>query len=72
MWVFLSRRIRRWLLLAVALPYAGAMLHKLAIARQRRNPGGRITRLLRSVDSRLIRLNRRVARRRGKPAPSYA
>lgn len=72
MWVFLSRRIRYWLLLTVALPLVGSMLHKLAEAGRRRRPTARTTRLLGSADAGLMRLNRRVARRRGKPMPEYA
>src|SRR2546430_8523082 len=38
MWVFLSARLRTWLLLAVALPLARLLVHRLAVAAQRRDP----------------------------------
>jgi hypothetical protein len=72
MWVFLSRRIRNWLLLAVALPVLRSLVHRLATARQERSPDARATRLLGHADSGLIRLHRVAARRRGKSVQGYA
>jgi hypothetical protein len=72
MWVFLSRRLRRWLLAMVLLPFAGSAVHKLAVAVRERRPDARTTRLLGYADSGLMRVNRRAARKRGKPEPVYA
>ena len=38
MWAFLSRRLRMWLLLAIALPLTQALVHRLAVAAERRDP----------------------------------
>jgi hypothetical protein len=37
MWVFLSVRLRRWLLMAIALPLARFLVHRLALAADRRD-----------------------------------
>ena len=37
MWVFLSARLRIWLLLAIALPLARLLVHRLAVADERRD-----------------------------------
>jgi hypothetical protein len=41
MWVFFSRRLRRWALLAIALPLARLLAHRLALAAEHRNPSAR-------------------------------
>ena len=41
MWLFLSRRLRMWLLLAVALPIARMVVHRLAVVAERRNSSTR-------------------------------
>ena len=41
MWVFLSRRLRTWLLLAIALPLARVFIHRLALAAERRDASAR-------------------------------
>jgi hypothetical protein len=51
MWVFLSARLRTWLLLAVALPLARLLVHRLAVAAERRDPSGRPAKLLHQADS---------------------
>jgi len=51
MWVFLSARLRTWLLLAVALPLARLLVHRLAVAAERRDPSGRTAKLLHQADS---------------------
>lgn len=66
MWVFLSSRLRNWLLLAVVLPVAGSTVHKLAESRRQRSPDARTTRLLGLADSGLVKVNSRLSRRRGK------
>ncbi len=35
MWVFLSARLRRWLLMVIALPLARFLVHRLALAADR-------------------------------------
>jgi hypothetical protein len=35
MWVFLSARLRRWVLLALALPLARLLVHRLPLAAER-------------------------------------
>jgi hypothetical protein len=51
MWVFLTARLRAWLLLAVALPLARLLVHRLALAAERRDPSARAARLLHRADS---------------------
>jgi hypothetical protein len=46
MWVFLSTRLRIWLLLAIALPLARLLVHRLAVADERRDPSARTAKLL--------------------------
>jgi hypothetical protein len=51
MWVFLSARLRTWLLLAIALPLARLLAHRLAVATERHDPSARTAKLLRRADS---------------------
>ena len=51
MWVFLTARLRTWLLLAIALPLARLLVHRLAVAADRRDPSARTAKLLRQADS---------------------
>ena len=51
MWVFLSARLRAWLVLAVALPLARVLVHRLAVAAERHDPSARRAELLRRADS---------------------
>ena len=46
MWAFFSRRLRTWLLLAIALPLAQALVHRLALAAERRDPSTRTAKTL--------------------------
>jgi hypothetical protein len=41
MWIFLTARLRAWLLLAIALPLARLLVHRLAIAVSPRRIAGR-------------------------------
>lgn len=59
MWVFLSRRLRRLVLLAIALPLARLLVHQLALAAERRNPSARTTRALHQADSAVTAVSRR-------------
>jgi hypothetical protein len=61
-WIFLTRRLRRWLVLAIALPLARATMHRLARAAEHRNPAGRTAKALRHADSAVTALSRRRAR----------
>ena len=51
MWVFLTARLRRWVLLAVALPLARLLVHRLALAADHHSPSTRTARTLRQADS---------------------
>ncbi len=63
MWLFLSSRIRTWLLLAVALPLARTIIHRAAASASRRDPNSTAASMLRRADSTLTSLARR---RRGR------
>jgi len=63
MWVFLTRRIRTWLLLAIALPLARVLVHRLAVAAERRDPSARSARLLHQADSAVTSVQGRVSRK---------
>lgn len=51
MWVFLSARLRMWLLLVIAPPLARLLVHRLAVAAERHDPSTRTAKLLRRADS---------------------
>jgi hypothetical protein len=61
MWVLLSVRLRRWLLMVIALPLARFLVHRLALAADRRD--ARSARLLHRADSAVAAVSRRTARR---------
>jgi hypothetical protein len=63
MWVFLSARLRRWVLLALALPLARLLVHRLALAAGRRDPSARTARALHQTDSAVTALSRRASGR---------
>ena len=63
MWAFFSRRLRMWLLLAIALPLARAFVHRLRLAAERRDPSTRTASALRHADSAATAVSRRAARR---------
>src|ERR1700735_532330 len=50
MWVFFSRRLRMWLLLAIALPLTRALVHRLALVAERRDPSTRTAKALHQAD----------------------
>jgi hypothetical protein len=64
MWVFFTRRLRRWLLLAIALPLARFLVHRLAVAAARRDPDAATARGLRTADSAISSASDRTTRRR--------
>ena len=61
MWVFFSRRLRMWLLLAIALPAARGLVHRLALAAERRDPSTRTAKTLAQADSVVTAVSRRAA-----------
>jgi hypothetical protein len=63
MWVFLSARLRTWLLLAIAVPLARLLVHRLAVAADRHDPSARSAKLLRRADAAVTALSGRSARR---------
>ena len=60
MWIFISARLRRWLLMAIALPLARLLVHRLAVAAGRHD--ARSARLLHRADSAVTAVSRRTAR----------
>ena len=63
MWIFLLARLRAWLLLTIALPLARLLVHRLALAAERRNPSGRTAKALHQADSAVTAVSRRTSRR---------
>ena len=69
MWAFFSRRLRMWVLLAIAVPLARALVHRLAMAADRRDSSTRTARALRQADSAVTAVSDRTARKqRGRKA----
>jgi hypothetical protein len=65
MWMFVFRRLRAWVLLAIALPLARLAIHRLALAAERRDPSARTARALHRADSAVTAVSRRT-----RPAPA--
>ena len=63
MWVFLSARLRTWLLLAIALPLARLLVHRLAVATEQHDPSARMAKLLHRADSAVTVVSGRASRR---------
>jgi hypothetical protein len=63
MWAFFSRRLRMWLLLAIALPLTRALVHRLALVAERRDPSTKTARTLLRADSAVTSVSQRAARR---------
>jgi hypothetical protein len=64
MWAFFSRRLRMWVLLAIVLPLSRALVHRLALASERRDPSTRTAKTLRKADSAVASVSRRAARKK--------
>jgi len=64
MWAFFSRRLRMWLLLAIALPLTRALVHRLALAAERRDPSTQTAKTLHQADSAVTAVYRRAARKK--------
>jgi hypothetical protein len=65
MW-FLFRRLRRLILLAIALPLARMVVHHLAIAAENRKPRTRTAKALHHADSAVNAVSRRTSRKAGR------
>src|SRR5579871_1140590 len=63
MGVFLFARVRAWLLLAVVLPLARVLVHRVAVAAERHDPSARRAGLLRRADSAVTAVSGRSSRR---------
>ena len=63
MWTFLSRRLRRWVLFAIAWPVARLLVRRLARTADHRDPSTRTAKTLRRVDSAVATVSRRSSRR---------
>jgi hypothetical protein len=63
MWVFLSARLRTWLLLAIALPLARLLVHRLAVAAEQQDASARTAKLLHRADSAVTAVSRRAPRK---------
>ncbi len=68
MWVFFTRRLRMWLLLAIGLPLARVLVHRLALAADRRDPSTRTAKTLHQADSAVTSVAERAGRRKQKKA----
>jgi hypothetical protein len=66
MWAFFSRRLRMWLLLAIALPLTQALVHRLALAAECRDPSTRTAKTLLKADSAVTAVSRRVTGKEGR------
>jgi hypothetical protein len=63
MFFFLFRRLRTWLLLAIALPLARLVVHHLALAADRRDASARPARVLRQADAAVTAVSGRASRK---------
>lgn len=61
MWAFFSRRLRMWVLLAIALPLTRALVHRLALAAEHRDPSTRTAKTLHHADSAVVAVSQRAA-----------
>jgi hypothetical protein len=64
MWLFISKKIRTWLLLTVGLPLTRLAVHRLAVAADRHGQSARTARALHKADSVMTAVSRRTARRK--------
>jgi hypothetical protein len=63
MWLFFSRRLRTWILLAIALPLARALVHRLALAAEEHDSSTRTAKALHQADSAVTAVSQRTARK---------
>jgi hypothetical protein len=64
MWAFFSRRLRMWLVLAIALPLIRALVHRVALAAARHDPSTRTAKTLHQADSAVTRVSRRAVQKK--------
>lgn len=62
MWLFISKKIRTWLLLTVGLPLARLAVHRLAVAADHHDESARTARALHKADSVITAVARRTSR----------
>jgi hypothetical protein len=62
MW-FLFKRLRRLIVLAIALPVARMVVHRLALAAENRDPATRTAKALHRADSAVTTVSRRTSRK---------
>ncbi len=62
MWLFLSKKVRIWLLLTVGLPLARRAVRRLAVAADRHDESARTARALHKADSALTAVSRHTSR----------
>ena len=63
MWLFLSSRIRTWLLFGVVLPFAAKAVHSAATRARHSDPSSTSARALSRADSTLQKVSRRTSKR---------
>lgn len=63
MWALLSSRLRTWLLVAIAVPLARAIVHRLSVNADQRNPHAGTSKLIRRADATLAATRRGAGRR---------
>jgi hypothetical protein len=65
---FLTAKLRAWLLLAIALPLARLLVHRVAVAAEHRDSSARTAKLLHRADSAVTAVaEHTTARRSGRP-----
>jgi hypothetical protein len=63
MWLFISKKIRTWLLLTVGLRLTRLAVHRLAVAADRHNESARTARALHKADSAMTAVSRHTSRK---------
>ncbi len=66
MWLFLSKKIRIWLLLSVGLPLTRMAVHRMAVAADRHNESARTARALRKADSAMTAVAEHTSRKKAR------
>ena len=66
MWLFISKKIRTWLLLTVGLPLTRLAVHRLAVAADRHDQSARTARALHKADSAMTAVSRHTSRRKAR------
>ena len=66
MWLFISKKIRTWLLLTVGLPLARLVVRRLAMAADRHDESARTARALHKAVAAMTAVSRRTSRRRAR------